>query len=409
MKRHHPRPIERRPAEREHSLVRCCRLLFHFTLWLIPPLLFGCSGEPALHRAIRKGNVADATRRIEQDAGLEGKDKTRRTPLLVAAQTGRLRTVQELADAGVDIDTRDADGRTPLAAASSKGFPEVCRVLIENGADLEGRTAAGATPLWLAASNGHAEVLHLLIENGADVNARNSKGATPLMAACLAAGAPSSAADENGLVAPSTLLSKGADVAARDADGATALHLVAKSKHTALADLLIKAGADVNAGGPQRLTPLQIAATREKKEMALFLLDRGAVPSANAKRPFESAAAYRLVAERCESRGEVTLSRQHYRNAAEQYEKAALQCDKQAASYAAKSSSAFGREITQVFLAGLLGGLTGRVVYVHSAGDDWMSLASQGRKQRREAGEMRKNAVECRAKLGSDSPDKVGE
>jgi len=107
------------------------------------------------------------------------------TPLMGAADGGRLDVARQLLQAGARADFRADDGRSPLdVAAANCKRPEMVKLLIDAGA------RPGEQSLFLAlwSSEQHATAcsranLAYLLEAGADVNQRNAKGQTVLMLA----------------------------------------------------------------------------------------------------------------------------------------------------------------------------------------------------------------------------------
>jgi ankyrin repeat protein len=170
------------------------------------------------------------------------------------------------------VDARDSTGQTPLMLAVAFGSTEAVRLLLEAGADPRATTSAGVTALhWL---RGDAERTRLLLERGADANARSQIGRTPLMIAAASIGSSE---------AVRALLAKGADVNAADNTGATALTEAVSADQTGIAKLLIERGALVEPKAPATPgvvallgTPLSVAAMKGNVELVQLLLSRGA-------------------------------------------------------------------------------------------------------------------------------------
>jgi ankyrin repeat protein len=100
----------------------------------------------------------------------------RTTPLLLAVQSGSLKTVEELIEAGADHSLPALWGlsRTPLQAAVEKGSEEIINYLLQKGVDPNEASSprAGATALQLAAIKGFIGIAVTLLANGAKVNAK---------------------------------------------------------------------------------------------------------------------------------------------------------------------------------------------------------------------------------------------
>ncbi len=104
-------------------------------------------------------------------------------PLLLAAVSSiggnRLKIVQMLIFAGIDLNKTDQHGNTPLIHVSSTSDVELVRVLAEGGADLNQADSHGNTPLIVAIVYNQNEVARLLIKSGAYINLGNKAGDTP--------------------------------------------------------------------------------------------------------------------------------------------------------------------------------------------------------------------------------------
>jgi ankyrin repeat protein len=93
------------------------------------------------------------------------------TPLVSAAESGKLEVVQSLINGGGNINEIDSDSvweKTPLIAAASHGHSEVVDFLLTKGADTKIVDAAGASALRKAVQGGHVTVVELLLNAKAD-------------------------------------------------------------------------------------------------------------------------------------------------------------------------------------------------------------------------------------------------
>ena len=143
-----------------------------------------------------------------------------------AVKAGRVAEVEELLDAGADIEAKPFEFyyAPPLHFAVLKGHRDLVRQLLDNGANVNGAELRhGSTALHVAAARGEYDIASHLLFRGADVNARNKeRGHTPLHVHEAARG---------GFPAVVTLLlDAGAERQSTDSLGeATALHIAAKS------------------------------------------------------------------------------------------------------------------------------------------------------------------------------------
>jgi ankyrin repeat protein len=96
---------------------------------------------------------------------------SQRNPVLEAAKTGDVATVQLWSQKNKDLLTRaDALGRTPLHFAARLGYTDVISVLIDASVPLDEIDTHGYTPLMRAVSAEHIDVVKLLLTAGADTS-----------------------------------------------------------------------------------------------------------------------------------------------------------------------------------------------------------------------------------------------
>jgi ankyrin repeat protein/outer membrane protein assembly factor BamB len=152
---------------------------------------------------------------------------------------------------------RAADPSEELLAAAKKGDADAVKALLARGADVNAKNSYGATALSFAADKGHVEVVKLLLQNKADVNAKDTfYKASPLdwavmrsnveiIKALVEAGADGA---ESALVSAATqgqteLVQAILDKAKLKEESLTKALAATPAKHTAVAELLVKAGA----------------------------------------------------------------------------------------------------------------------------------------------------------------------
>jgi ankyrin repeat protein len=259
------------------------------------------AGAGLLGQAICRMDGADERLTLAMlDAGADpfGADSRGRTPVHMAAATGRVALIGALLSRGMDPNVRDAGGRTPLHAALEQGGESLplVRLLVANGADPEAADVNGETAYglgighgdverWLswavwplprralraedlpgAAAVGDTQAVDRLLELGFGVDTRDAQGATALLRAA-GAGQRDVAAH---------LLAAGADSAVTAASGITPLAAAVNARRESVVELLLARGVDVDQRLPGDATALMIAATLGYPEIADKLLAHGA-------------------------------------------------------------------------------------------------------------------------------------
>merc|ERR550514_2412950 len=86
-----------------------------------------------------------------------------------AARDGDLEYIEELLEAGADVNEKSANELTPLHWAAIQGHHHVVDVLLEAGADITAEDEIGQHPLHFAKRYLHSQMQDKLIEKGADV------------------------------------------------------------------------------------------------------------------------------------------------------------------------------------------------------------------------------------------------
>ena len=157
--------------------------------------------------------------------------------------------------ANVDgIDARDASGSTPLLVAASNDDVAQVRQLLKAGANPNVRNKLDTTPLLEAAFHSNAEIITALLDAGADPNASGADGQTPLMLV----------ARGTSVVAAKMLLDKGANPRASESQRRqTALMWAAANRQGPMTRLLVERGAELDAKtATDLMTPLVSAEPR---------------------------------------------------------------------------------------------------------------------------------------------------
>ncbi|MFD7623384.1 ankyrin repeat domain-containing protein [Streptomyces sp. NPDC059802] len=174
-----------------------------------------------LLEAARSGD-ADAVRdAIERGAGLETRDKDRRTPLLLAATGDHVRAAGVLVDAGADPDALDRQHDTPWLVTGVTGSAAMARTLAAADPDYTVVNRYGGTSLIPAGEHGHVAYVREVTTNpdiDIDVDHVNDLGWTALLEAVILGDG-----GEDHQETVKLLLAAGADPTIEDRTGTTAL------------------------------------------------------------------------------------------------------------------------------------------------------------------------------------------
>jgi len=182
------------------------------------------------------------------------------TPLLLAIHAEDLSLMQELIQAGANVNTPDSQKITPLMWAAGYQSLEMVKILLKAGADVNALSQGINPPLMIASSFNNKEIVEELLKYGADIHLKNSDGETALFAA-------STLGFQINLA--QYLAEEGKDPEPLPQDAA--------AKHAEIAKLLIQRGANVNETNKDNKTPLLWAVTfPNHAPIVKVLLDAGA-------------------------------------------------------------------------------------------------------------------------------------
>jgi len=178
------------------------------------------------------------------------------------AESGDLREVTRLLDAGANVNERGDSEYTSLHQSASNGHLDVVQLLMVRKAEVNALTSRHWTPLYLAVRKNHMPVVEALVQGRADVDAAASTGTTSLH---LAANAGSFAMVEY-------LVYHKADANLLDSSLETALHKAAgNAEDLDCVKCLAQHGADVNLANENGKTPIDLAAWAEALDIQHYL------------------------------------------------------------------------------------------------------------------------------------------
>lgn len=174
-------------------------------------------GNTALHHAAENDDVVMIEILLQAKAPLEAEGCSDWTPLVVAANFGKVQAVRRLLQAGANVHT----GKDAILcyACESRGSKELVEILLTAGATVN--IVGGfrqATPLHVATEHDQLEVVQLLLAAGADVKAKDPNGWTPFLNATL----------RSGVAVVKLLVEAGSDLKAVDQEKRNAYDLASK-------------------------------------------------------------------------------------------------------------------------------------------------------------------------------------
>ncbi len=143
-----------------------------------------------------------------------------------------LNNIDQLLNAGANIDYRNSCGRTPVIEAVTCGHIESTRLLIAKGANLELYSNEGDNAVLLAAQKSNVIIVRALLEAGANVNASNNHGCSSLMIA----------AKRNDILMVQLLIDYKVDVQKVDDQNRNALHIALAKGQEEIVNCLMATG-----------------------------------------------------------------------------------------------------------------------------------------------------------------------
>lgn len=234
------------------------------------------------------------------DAGFVNKchTKTGKHLLGVAADEGRLESIEILLNSKAEVNLKDQNQMTAVLYATKFGVVEVVKMLVQGGADpyciyeptnesvlffatkqnyidvttfflevglpVEVSNSRNESPLSIAIKCEYYDLANLLLAQGANINVRRAGGNTPLFSAVF----------DNRLTTMKFILDNGGDVSLKNDNGETALLSACRLGFHDIAEFLINQGAELNDVDNAGKTPLIVACIAQKPKIVSLLLDR---------------------------------------------------------------------------------------------------------------------------------------
>lgn len=196
-------------------------------------------------------------------------------------QKNNISLIEELIDAGADVNSYDDDGDNALSAlyiASQEGATKIVKLLIDAGANINDGGKEKIPPLYIACQNNHLQIAKLLIDAGADINyCGGLNDVSPLCIACKL---------NHKKIVKLLINTNGVDLNRYHSNISCPLLLACIYYHentdhnTDIIKLLIDAGADVNNTlNGKKISPLYMASERGYDSIAKLLIEAGADPN----------------------------------------------------------------------------------------------------------------------------------
>lgn len=141
------------------------------------------TGDQALHRAARAGDVEEIDRLLTDGAKPDVDNRIGYTPLMEAAREGHAEALARLLHAGADPMHRGNDlgmGMTALHLAADRNQAVIARTLLDRGVPVDVGNTQGTTPLLWALGEGALDTAVALLDAGADPRVEDENGNSAL-------------------------------------------------------------------------------------------------------------------------------------------------------------------------------------------------------------------------------------
>ena len=203
-------------------------------------------------------NITSVTHVPTTEDGIDSRDASQATPLLLAAENGHSATVDQLLMSGALVDACDKENRSPLYLASANGYYGVVDSLLVYHARVDAMDDHNKTSLHVALQNRHIAIALRLLES-------------------IALPVPANG-EENSLASNIGAMvdAHPAILEIRDCDDNIPLTLAVEADDFTVAKMCIDLGADVNSPGPRKQSALNLAAMNGNLDILVLLLDNGA-------------------------------------------------------------------------------------------------------------------------------------
>ncbi len=192
------------------------------------------------------------------------------TPLMEAAQSGDLETVNYLLLKGANVNFQNDFQATPLSSALERSknkqlTPMIVKILIEKGAHVSFSTTWKESPLMIVCEKWGVDCVKEFIKTGVDLETQTTSGKTALMFAVK---------NKNTDVLDLLINQYHVNLETKDYLGKTALFYAIDHESFLSTQFLIKAGANVNAEDLEGTTPFMVACSKGFPSLSQLLIDK---------------------------------------------------------------------------------------------------------------------------------------
>lgn len=151
----------------------------------------GNAPTKSLQQAAVDCDVEQIKLHIAKGSNFDAQDQFGYAPLMRVIQKPSVEAAKLIIESGkADVNAKDRTGRTPLLVAASNGYKEIVELLLANKADVKGKDSNDWTALHGAVQFGQVDIVEMLVKKGADVNATAKTGQTPYTMALQQTGRP---------------------------------------------------------------------------------------------------------------------------------------------------------------------------------------------------------------------------
>ena len=126
--------------------------------------------DRALYEAAENGDLDEVNELLQAGANINGAVDGDGSPLIGAVRSGELSLVRHLLDRGADVNMPVEGDGSPLIVASEKGALPIVQLLLDRRANPDQLVPGDESALIQASGSGHLEVVKLLVARGANVN-----------------------------------------------------------------------------------------------------------------------------------------------------------------------------------------------------------------------------------------------